>query len=128
MDGVGVQTKKQILGQEGERIAEAYLRKKGYSLVERNYRCSVGELDLVVLDRRVIVFVEVKTRTDERFGAPLESVGRRKQQRMIKAALFFLSQHRLHHREARFDVVGITFMGGEPAVEHVKNAFEVVIR
>jgi len=125
VDGVGVQTRKQILGQEGERIAEAYLRKKGYSLVERNYRCSVGELDLVVLDRRVIVFVEVKTRTDERFGAPLESVGKRKQQRIIKAALFFLSQHRLHHREARFDVVGITLMGREPAVEHVRNAFEI---
>ena len=120
-----MQTRKQILGQEGERIAEAYLRKKGYSLVERNYRCSVGELDLVVLDRRVIVFVEVKTRTDERFGAPLESVGKRKQQRIIKAALFFLSQHRLHHREARFDVVGITLMGREPAVEHVRNAFEI---
>ena len=115
---------KQILGKEGERIAEAYLRKKGYRLVERNYRCPVGELDLVVLDRRVIVFVEVKTRTDERFGAPLESVDRRKQRKMIKAALFFLSRHRLHHREARFDVVGISFMEREPVVEHVENAFD----
>lgn len=123
-----MQTQKQILGKEGERIAETYLRKKGYRLVERNYRCSVGELDLVVLDHGVIVFVEVKTRMDERFGAPLESVGTRKQKKMIKAALFFLSQHRLHHREARFDVIGITFVGREPAVEHIQNAFEVVIR
>lgn len=120
-----MQTRKQILGQEGERIAESYLRKKGYRVVERNYRCSVGELDLVVLDRRVIVFVEVKTRTDERFGAPLESVGSRKQKKMIKAALFFLSQRRLHHRDARFDVVGVSWRDREPVVEHVENAFEI---
>lgn len=123
-----MQSEKQILGEEGERIAEAFLRKKGYRLVERNYRCPIGELDLVFLDRRVLVFVEVKTRTDDRFGAPLEAIHRRKQQKMIKAALFFLSQHRLHEREARFDVVGISLKGREPVVEHIENAFEVVIR
>ncbi|MBI2351933.1 MAG: YraN family protein [Deltaproteobacteria bacterium] len=116
---------KQILGKEGERIAEIYLRKKGYRIVERNYRCPVGELDLILLDRRVVVFVEVKTRSDDRFGAPLESVGPRKQQKMIKTALFFLSRHRLHNRDARFDVVGISYQGGEPMVEHVENAFEI---
>ncbi len=120
-----VQGQKQILGEEGERVAESFLKKKGFRLVERNYRCPVGEMDLVFLDRRVIVFVEVKTRTDDRFGAPLESVHRGKQQKMIKTALFFLSQHRLHHREARFDVVGVSLKGGEPAVEHVQNAFEI---
>lgn len=119
-----MQTQKQALGTEGEQIAEAYLKKKGYRLVERNYRCPVGELDLVVLDHGVIVFVEVKTRTDDRFGAPLESVHRRKQGKMIKAALFFLNQHRLHHREARFDVVGISLKEREPVVEHIQNAFD----
>ncbi|MBI2999303.1 MAG: YraN family protein [Deltaproteobacteria bacterium] len=120
-----MQSQKQILGQEGERIAERYLKKEGYRLVERNYRCPVGELDLIALDRRVIVFIEVKTRTDERFGSPLEAVHRLKQQRMIKAALFFLSQHRLHDRESRFDVIGVSFSGREPVVEHVQNAFEI---
>lgn len=120
-----MQGQRQVLGNEGERVAEAYLKKMGYRLVERNYRCPVGELDLVFLDRRVIVFVEVKTRTDDRFGAPLESVHQRKQRKMIKTALFFLSQHRLHHRDARFDVVGVSLKGGEPAVEHVQNAFEI---
>jgi len=120
-----VGNQKQILGQEGERIAEIYLRKKGYRVVERNYRCPVGELDLILLDRRVVVFVEVKTRTDDRFGAPLESVGPRKQKKMIKTALFFLTRHRLHNRDARFDVVGISYQGGEPMVEHVENAFEI---
>lgn len=119
-----MQSQKQILGEEGERIAETYLKRKGYRLVERNYRCPVGELDLVVLDHRIIVFVEVKTRTDDRFGAPLESVNPRKQQKMIKTALFFLNQHRLHHREARFDVVGISLKDQEPVVEHIENAFD----
>jgi putative endonuclease len=120
-----MQGQKQILGKEGEQVAERYLRKKGYRLVERNYRCPVGELDLIVLDGRVIVFVEVKTRSDDRFGIPFESVHRRKQRRMIKAALFFLTQHRLHHRDARFDVIGISLMGGGPVVEHIRNAFDV---
>lgn len=119
-----MRNKKQILGKEGELIAERYLRKKGYRLVERNYRSPVGELDLIALDRRVIVFVEVKTRSDDRFGVPLESVHRRKQQKMIRTALFFLSQHRLHHREARFDVIGISFAGREPMLEHIQNAFD----
>jgi len=119
------QDERQIFGQEGERIAERYLVKKGYRTVERNYRCPMGEVDLIVLDRRVIVFVEVKTRRHERFGIPLESVHPRKQQKMIKTALWFLSEHKLHNRDARFDVVGISFTGQEPVVEHIENAFEV---
>lgn len=120
-----MQNSKQALGAEGERIAERYLRKKGYKLVERNYRCATGELDLIALDRRVIVFVEVKTRSHTRFGAPLEVVPHWKRKRMIAAAQFFLSQKRLHHRDARFDVVGISWAGAEPVVEHVENAFEL---
>lgn len=116
---------KQVLGREGERIAEGYLRKRGYRLVERNYRCPAGEVDLIALDRRVIVFVEVKTRSDDGFGLPAESVHRQKQNKMIRSALYYLSQHRLHDRAARFDVVGVSFKGGEPVVEHIENAFEL---
>lgn len=116
---------KLLLGKEGERVAERYLQKKGYKLVERNYRCSVGELDLIVLDRRVIVFVEVKTRTGRGFGSPLEAVEFRKQRKMIQAAQFFLAQKGLQQRDARFDVVGISWPGREPVVEHIENAFEL---
>lgn len=116
---------RQLLGKEGEKVAERYLRKKGYRLLERNYRCSAGEVDLIVLDGRVVVFVEVKARTDHRFGTPLEAVEFRKQGKMIQAAQFFLSQKRLHEREARFDVVGISWADGAPAIEHIVNAFEL---
>jgi putative endonuclease len=116
---------KLLLGKQGERVAELYLQKKGYKLVERNYRCSGGELDLIVLDRRVVVFVEVKTRTGDGFGTPLEAVEFRKQQRMIRAAQFFLAQKNLQQRDARFDVVGVSWPGREPVVEHIENAFEL---
>ena len=116
---------KQLLGKEGERLAEQYLKKKGYKIVERNYRCRGAELDLIVLDRRVIVFVEVKTRTGHAFGSPFEAVEFRKQQKMIQAAQYFLNEKKLHQRDARFDVVGISWPGGEPLVEHIENAFEL---
>lgn len=116
---------KQLLGKEGERLAEQYLKKKGYKIVERNYRCRGAELDLIVLDRRVIVFVEVKTRTGHGFGSPFEAVEFRKQQKMIQAAQCFLNERKLHQRDARFDVVGISWPGDEPLVEHIENAFEL---
>ncbi len=118
------QGQNQIVGKEGERAAEIYLKKKGYRIVERNYRCAVGELDLIALDGKVIVFVEVKTRSGDRFGSPLESVPRYKQRKMIQTALFFMSQHRLHERQARFDVVGISRGGKKPLIQHIQNAFE----
>jgi putative endonuclease len=116
---------KLLLGKEGERLAELYLQKKGYKLVERNYRCSGGEIDLIVLDRRIIVFVEVKTRTGQGFGTPFEAVEFRKQRKMIQAAQVFLAQRGLQQRDARFDVVGISWAGREPVVEHIENAFEL---
>jgi putative endonuclease len=116
---------KLLLGKEGERLAEQYLRKKGYKLVERNYRCTAGELDLIVLDQRVVVFVEVKTRTGHGFGTPFEAVEIRKQRKIIQAAQFFLAEKRLQQRDARFDVVGVSWGGRDPVVEHIENAFEL---
>ena len=116
---------RQLFGRDGERLAERYLQQKGYKIVERNYRCRGGEVDLIVLDHKVIVFVEVKTRADHQFGNPLEAVESRKQRKMIQAAEFFLNEKGLHNREARFDVVGISWSGPQPAVEHIENAFEL---
>jgi putative endonuclease len=116
---------KQVLGKEGERVAEQYLKDKGYKLIERNYRCALGELDLILLDRRVVVFVEVKTRSGNGYGTPLEAVEFRKQRKMIQTAQYFLGEKKLHQRDARFDVVGISWPGREPVIEHIENAFEL---
>lgn len=116
---------KLLLGRGGERLAEQFLRNKGYMVVERNYRCTGGELDLILLDGPIIVFVEVKTRTGPAFGTPLEAVESRKQRKMIRAAQVFLTARKLNQREARFDVVGISWLGSKPVVEHIQNAFEL---
>jgi putative endonuclease len=120
-----VNPSKQLFGQEGERIAERFLKKKGYTIVERNFRCPLGEIDLIALHRRVIVFVEVKRRSGVGFGAPVEAVSWWKQKKMIQAATFFLHQKRLDNRAARFDVVGICRKGPNLVVEHIENAFEL---
>ena len=111
-------------GQTGERHAERFLRKLGYRTVTRNYRCSTGELDLVVLDGKMIVFVEVKTRADAEHAAPQDAVTRMKQQRVISAAKAFIQQTHSQGRAYRFDVVAITMSGNKPGkIEHFQNAF-----
>jgi len=116
---------RQLLGAEGERAAEKFLRRQRYAVVERNYRCASGEVDLIALDRSTIVFVEVKTRTQPGFGSPFEAVDTRKQRQIQRAAQHYLTKNRLHDRNARFDVVGVWWENGEPRCELVKNAFEM---
>lgn len=119
---------RQLLGAEGERAAEKFLRRQRYTIVQRNYRCPAGEVDLVALDKGAVVFIEVKTRTQPGFGSPLEAVDRRKQRQIQRAAQYYLSEHRLHDRDARFDVVGVRWENGRVQCELVKNAFDAAQR
>jgi putative endonuclease len=113
-----------VLGADGERVAEEFLRRRRYTIVERNYRCRAGEVDLVALDGDTVVFVEVKTRRGEGFGSPLEAVDPRKQRQVCRAAQQFLAEKRLQDRVARFDVVGVWWENGRPMCELVRGAFE----
>jgi putative endonuclease len=115
---------KKLLGREGEDLAARFLTKRGYRILERNYRTRSGEIDLVALHDGAVVFVEVKTRTSDAFGAPELAVNPRKQQRMVKAALGYLKYKKLHQVPCRFDVVAIT-TAAEQEVEHIQNAFEM---
>lgn len=115
---------RQLLGTEGEHAAEKFLRRQRYTIIERNYRCALGEVDLIALDRSTIVFVEVKTRTQPGFGSPLEAVDARKQRQIQRAAQHYLTKKRLHDRNARFDVVGVWWENDRPRCELIKNAFE----
>ncbi len=112
------------LGKAGEDLAERYLKRQGYAIVARNYRCPLGEIDLIAVNRRVVVFVEVKTRRVDTSGAPLESVNAAKQRRLKRIALHYLSKHHLHDRDVQFDVVGISLRSDPPAVQHVRHAFD----
>jgi putative endonuclease len=118
------------LGHRGERLAERYLRRLGYKIVGRRERGRLGELDLVAVDGRTIVFVEVKTRTSHDAGHPAEAVGPDKQQRLTRLALAYLKRHELLEHRARFDVLAITWPADakQPKIDHIKNAFEAVGR
>jgi putative endonuclease len=114
------------LGRRGEEVAAEFVRGLGYRLIERNFRCRAGEVDLVALDDDTVVFVEVRSRSGVRLGTPLESVDGRKQAQVARVARYFLAAHGWHERTVRFDVVGIRFDAEPPAVEHVRAAFDVV--
>jgi len=115
---------RKLLGRSGEDRAARHLAGLGYRVLERNYRTPQGEIDLIALDGGTVVFVEVKTRTSDAYGAPELAVNPAKQQRMVKAALGYLKQKRLHQMACRFDVVAIS---GKDAgqVELIRNAFEM---
>jgi len=106
-------------------MAEQFLRRSAYTIVARNYRCRAGEIDLVALDGRVLVFVEVRSRSGPEFGTPLESVDFRKRSRLARVARQFLAERGWYDRDARFDVIGIRFDDDPPRVEHVQGAFEL---
>lgn len=116
------------LGQRGEAVAARFLKKKGYILVARSDRMRLGEIDLVAVDGRTVVFVEVKTRRSHDSGHPAEAVDEDKQRRLTRLALTYLKRHGLLEYPARFDVVAVTWADDrrEPAIEHIPNAFEAV--
>lgn len=120
----GLSMHRSELGPEGERLAERFLRKRGYRILARNYRCSCGEIDLIARDGATIVFVEVKGKRGAEFGSPLEAVTARKRKRLVLVANCYLTAFKLHHLRARFDAVGIRWVtGGEPSIVLVRDAF-----
>ena len=119
------------LDRRGERAAERYVRRLGYKIVARRDRGRLlGELDLVAVDVRTVVFIEVKTRRSHDAGHPAEAVGPEKQKQLTRLALAYLKRHDLLEYSARFDVLAVTWpqTAKKPKIEHYKNAFEAVGR
>jgi putative endonuclease len=116
------------LGKQGEDAAAKFLRRQGFRILARSVDSPLGELDIVAVDGRTVVFVEVKTRRSSDAGHPTEAVDSRKEQRMTQAALAYLKANRLLNYAARFDVVAITWPedARQPTIEHYKNAFSPV--
>lgn len=115
----------QQIGNRAEEEAQSYLAKRGLILRERNYRCKMGEIDLIMSDGEALVFVEVRSRSNPTYGSALESVNYRKQQRLIQAAKHYLQKKRIGERLAcRFDVVSIEpGAGNNKIIQWVPNAF-----
>lgn len=116
--------KRDALGDRGENVAARYLRNNGYSIIVRNFRCEMGEIDIVAKQGKVLVFVEVKTRAYDD-PTPEEQVNDVKQHQITKAAKFYLSRYGTPQPPARFDVVAIVWpTGRDPIIRHTPDAFE----
>ncbi len=117
---------KRDLGGRGEDVAVRYLKKKGYKVIERNYRCLWGEVDLVARDKGTLVFIEIKARTSSGFGLPQEAVDIFKQRKLIQVAKAYMAEHHLTEAiSTRFDVVAVQLIPSGPEIELIKDAFQV---
>lgn len=114
---------RQALGRRGEDLALALLTERGCRVVDRNYRCALGELDLVAWDGDTLVFVEVKTRRSALYGTSAEAVSRSKQARLLRLADWYLQDRRLGQPPCRFDVVAVDARQEPPFLEWFRDAF-----
>src|SRR5262245_58211166 len=115
---------RQAVGKAGEEAAVQYLRQHGYRILERNYRCRFGEIDLIARDGSMLAFVEVKTRRSQKYGSPAAAVTFQKQRHLIKASQTYLMQKKKTHELCRFDVVTVEMEAQQPHIELIKDAFQ----
>ncbi|MBW1614719.1 MAG: YraN family protein [Deltaproteobacteria bacterium] len=119
-------TKERItLGRFGEDLARERLKDCGYRILTTNYRCPLGEIDVIARDNDVLVFVEIKTRKNKSPGRVKEAVNTKKQRQISKVALAYMKSHNLWGSKARFDVVAVGLLDGKNEIEIIKNAFEL---
>ncbi len=119
-----MKTQKREKGDYGEDLACRLLVKKGYSLIERNFACKMGEIDIIASDGKELAFVEVKTRKRTDFGLPCEAVDSKKQARLLKTAQFYLKIHPwLDVMQPCMDIIEILIKGDDVFARHLENAF-----
>ena len=111
-------------GRNAENLACRYLERQGLQLLQRNFQCRCGELDLIMRDGPYVVFVEVRFRSSERYGSPAETVTAAKRKRLIRAAAYYLQRQRFNN-PCRFDIIGVTFLEGEGRLDWIRDAFAV---
>ena len=115
----------QSFGELGERIAERWLRRQGWRVVQRRFRSGHRDIDLVVAQDDVVAFVEVKARRGAEFGDPIEAVNWNKQRQLVRSASVWIERHGRPSESYRFDVVGVLVEGERVRVRHVPNAFSI---
>jgi putative endonuclease len=118
----------QRLGEQGEQVAERWLRRRGWRILDRRWRSGRRDLDLVAAQGEMVAFVEVKARRRPDFGGPVEAVGWRKQRELQRSALCWIDRHDPHGgpgRSYRFDVIGVLMTPGSVRIRHVADAFGV---
>jgi putative endonuclease len=114
-----------VVGKAGEEAAVQYLCKHGYQILERNYRCRFGEIDLIARDGRTLAFIEVKTRRSQSYGPAAAAVTLKKQRHLIKASQVYLIERKKPEEFCRFDVVTVELDAQAPRIELIKDAFQL---
>jgi putative endonuclease len=109
------------IGKQGEKLAVKYLKKQGYKILKRNFKCDFGEVDIIAAKDNVTVFVEVKTRTSDIFGRPNEAVDRNRKNRYVNCARFYFVGRRIEG-DVRFDVIEVY----QKEINHIESAFDGV--
>ncbi len=117
--------KNQEFGKNSESDAAEYLSRRGYKILEKNYRTKLGEIDIIAREKDTIVFVEVKARTSEKYGDPKLAVSYGKQKKIARAAQIYLKSTNQGNQKARFDVVAIHPHDSGKGIEIVRNAFSL---
>lgn len=113
------------IGKKGENLAAVFLKKHGYEIIQYNFRCAMGEIDIIAREKGELVFVEVKARKSDDFGYPEQAVGLKKQRKVSQVASWYLQKNGLNDPKVRFDVVAIR-LGAVNEIRHIKNAFDFV--
>lgn len=109
------------VGMAGEQAARVYLKNKGYEIIETNYRCSLGEIDIIAREGKTLVFVEVRTKTGTAYGRPEESIDLRKARQLRRLALFYLQVKGLNSVSCRLDLIAVMLNRKEMTVQEVKH-------
>jgi len=112
------------MGLDGQLAAEKFLQRKGYRILDRNYRIRSGEVDLIAAHGTYIIFIEVKFRRNLDYGLPREAVTKTKTQQIIKTAMHYITKKALHEQDIRFDVVEVLEVENELQINHIENAFD----
>jgi len=115
------------VGEEGEEAAVQYLLRRGYHILQRNYRCRFGEIDLIARDGGTLVFIEVKTRRSRRFGPAASAVTFEKQRHLIKASQMYMTQMKKAYELCRFDVVAVEMDAHGLRIELITDAFQLPV-
>ena len=116
---------RQAFGELGERIAERWLRRRGWRIVQRRFRTGHRDIDLVVERDGTVAFVEVKARKGAEFGGPVQAVNYRKRKQLERSAMVWIDRHGQESESYRFDVVGVLLNGADVRICHVENAFSL---
>ncbi|NLJ97741.1 MAG: YraN family protein [Tissierellia bacterium] len=111
-----------IKGSIGEDRAVEYLVSKGYKILDRNYRTKLGEIDIIAMTSQVLVFIEVKSRTNTNYGYPYEAVDWRKQDKILKSSFIYMKHKKLKDYQFRYDIVEV-YLKGKTKINHIENAF-----